>query len=156
MQYCQEYKIVFWGGLHVTNPPIRWTFLTSVWPPLPQSRNLILDSNLKTLQPINLKMNSVVGHHLGQVSYKIGAIWKNKMADMSVNLKYCFLYLKEASAYRFQISLSGCLIPVSSFWQRRYCPQFYSPTSYLPVVHFRGVFLYWTAEERPELCTCSV
>ena len=38
-----------------------------------------LDSNSKTLQPIDLKLNRVVGHHLGSIAFKIGAIWKNKM-----------------------------------------------------------------------------
>ena len=44
-------------------------------------------SFLKMLQPINLKLNRVVGHHLRYVAFEVGAIWKNKMATI---LKFYF------------------------------------------------------------------
>ena len=31
------------------------------------------------LQPIDVNLNRVVGHHLGSVAFKVGAMWKNKM-----------------------------------------------------------------------------
>ena len=34
------------------------------------------DCNSKTLLPIYLKLNRVVGHRLDQVAIKVGAIWK--------------------------------------------------------------------------------
>ena len=42
----------------------------------------------QTFLPIYLKLNSVAGHHLGKVLFKIGATSKNKMAAI---LKFCNL-----------------------------------------------------------------
>ena len=51
--------ILFFGGLHVTNPPIRLMCPTAVCP----STFSIPDSNLKTLCPIEFKFDKEIDHH---------------------------------------------------------------------------------------------
>ena len=53
--------------------------LLSTWP----STFWFPDSNLNMLLLINLKLNRVVGLHLGYVAFEADAIWKSKMATMA-------------------------------------------------------------------------
>ena len=48
-------------------------------------------SNSKTLLPVNLELERVVGHHLGLLSFEIGATSPNKMAAMAAIFEIPFL-----------------------------------------------------------------
>ena len=74
------------GGLHVTNPPIR------LMCPSVRQHFCFLDSNSKTLCPIEFKLDREIDHHHSYVAFEIGVIPSVGpfFVHLSVRQNFCF------------------------------------------------------------------